>query len=166
MSQLRMTHIVRALAVLAAGAVVPAVATTGVALADEITVTVSSVKGLDKVDELSGGDYFARVTIDGDAQSTPVVKDTKFKPNWKISKSVSSGEHKVKLELIDKDLAEDDPVDINRLDKKRDLEFTVDTKSCKIEGFSSTQKCGTTITRTGKENKKAEISFKVGVKKK
>lgn len=166
MSQLRLKQIARAFAVLAAGALLPAVTATGAALADEIIVRVTSVKGLDKVDELSGGDYFARVTIDGEAQSTPVVKETKFKPDWKISKSVSSGEHKVKLELIDKDIAEDDPIDINRLNNKRDLEFKVNTRTCKIEGFSSTQKCGTTITRTGTENKKAEISFKVSVKEK
>lgn len=162
----RMTHISRAFAVIAAGALLPAVSAPGAALADEITVSITSVKGLDKVDELSGGDYFAKVTIDGESQSTPVVKKSSFKPDWKISKSVSGGEHKVKLELIDKDLAEDDPIDINRLDKKRDLEFTVDTKSGKIEGFSSTQKVGNTITRAGKEKKKAEISFKVTVKKK
>ncbi|MDO9381375.1 MAG: hypothetical protein Q7T86_00780 [Hyphomicrobiaceae bacterium] len=162
----RMRHFPRAIAVLATGVLLPAATLSSVALADEITVSVTSVNGLDKVDELSGGDYFARVTIDGDAQSTPVVKDKSFKPDWKIKKSVSGGEHKLKLELIDKDLSEDDPVDINRLDNKRDLEFTVDTKSCKIEGFSSTQRCGSTITRAGKENKRAEISFKITVKKK
>jgi hypothetical protein len=166
MSPLRTTHIARAFAVLAAGALIPAVTSTGAAMADEITVTVISVKAYDKVDELSGGDFFAKVTIDGEAQSTPVVKDKKFKPDWKISKHVSSGEHKVKLELIDKDLAEDDPIDINKLDNKRDLEFTVDTRTCKIEGFSSTQRCGTTITRVGKEKKRAEIAFKVNVKEK
>lgn len=135
------------------------------ALADEISITVISVKGLDKADELSGGDYFARVTIDGDAQITPTVKDVSFKPDWKIKKSVKKGEHDVKLELIDKDVAEDDPIDINRLDNKRALDFKVDTRSCKIEGFSSSYRCGKAITRTGGENKKAEIVFKVTVKK-
>lgn len=135
------------------------------AAAAEITITVTSVKGLDKVDELSGGDYFARMTIDGDAQNSPVVKDVEFKPDWKLTKSVSAGKHDVKLELIDKDVAEDDPVDINRLPNKRSLEFSVDTKSCKIEGFSSTYRCGKAITRVGGENKKAAITFKVTVKK-
>lgn len=155
----------RMLAVLAAGALVPAALATSAA-ADDITVTVTSVKGLDKVDELSGGDYFARITIDGETKNTEIVKKAVFKPDWSVTKSVSSGVHDVKLELIDKDIAEDDPVDINRLDNKRSLEFKVNTKTCKIEGFSSTQKCGQTITRTGKEKKKAEISFKVSVKKK
>lgn len=133
--------------------------------AEEIIVTITNVKGLDKVDELSGGDYFARVTIDGETQNSPVVKDTSFKPDWKLSKKVSAGKHDVKLELIDKDLAEDDPVDINRLPNKRSLEFSVDTKSCKIEGFSSTYRCGKAITRTGAETKKAAITFNVKVKK-
>lgn len=131
----------------------------------EITVAITSVKAIDKVDELSGGDFFARVTIDGSSETTPVVKNASFKPDWKVTKSVSAGEHKVKVELIDKDVAEDDPIDINRLPNKRDLEFTVNTKTCRIEGFSSTMKCGATITRTGKEKKMAEISFKVTVKK-
>lgn len=162
---LRQRFTSRAVALLAAGTLVSA-ASAGVAAADDITVTVTSVKGLDKVDELSGGDYFARITIDGEAKTTDVEKKAVFKPNWSVTKSVSSGEHDVKLELIDKDISEDDPVDINRLDNKRSLEFKVNTKTCRIEGFSSTQKCGSTITRTGKEKKKAEISFKVTVKKK
>jgi hypothetical protein len=151
-----------------AGASAVAVSAPSQALAQshEITVAITSVKALDKVDELSGGDFFARITIDGSTETTPVVKDANFKPNWKATKAVSAGEHKVKIELIDKDLTEDDPVDINRLDNKRDLDFTVNTKTCRIEGFSSTVKCGATITRAGKEKKKAEISFKVTVKKK
>lgn len=135
------------------------------AQAEEIVVTVTSVKGLDKVDELSGGDYFARVTIDGDVQNSAVVKDVEFKPDWVLSKSVAAGKHDVKLELIDKDVADDDPVDINRLPNKRSLEFSVDTKSCKIEGFASTYRCGKAITRVGDETKKAGITFNVTVKK-
>lgn len=155
----------RALLMAAVGVLTPA-GLASTALADDITVTVTSVKGLDKVDELSGGDYFARITIAGDAKTTEIVKKSVFKPDWSVTKSVSAGEHDVKLELIDKDIAEDDPVDINRLDNKRSLEFKVNTKTCRIEGFSTTQKCNATITRAGKENKKAEISFKVSVKKK
>ncbi len=164
MLRLRVAVFSRALAVIAAGTIVP-LSAASVAMADDLTITITSVKGLDKVDELSGGDYFARVTIDGTKEDTPVVKETKFKPNWKITKSVSGGEHDVKLELIDKDLAEDDPIDVNRLPSKRSLEFKVNAKTCKVEGFSSTYNCGTTITRTGLEKKRAEISFKVTVKK-
>jgi hypothetical protein len=158
--QSRSTFLCALSALAAAGLAAPAVAA-----ADEITITVTQVKGLDKVDELSGGDYYARVTIDGEAQNTPVVKGKEFSPDWKISKSVSSGKHDVKLELIDKDLTEDDPVDINKLANRRFLEFSVDTKSCKIEGFSSTYRCGKAITRVGAEKKKAGITFKVTVKK-
>lgn len=132
----------------------------------EIIVTVTKFKALDRADDLSNGDFFARVTIDGQAVNSPVL-DAKAEvhPDWKLSKSVPPGVHKVKLELIDKDVSVDDPIDINRLDKKRDLDFAVDTKSCKIEGFSGTYKCGTTITRAGGEQKKAIISFTVTVKK-
>jgi hypothetical protein len=45
------------------------------------------------------------------------------------------------------------------------LDFTIDTNKCVIEGFSQEYKCGATITRGGVENKKADISFKVTVKK-
>jgi hypothetical protein len=161
MLSLRRSYSLTSFALLAA----VATAAPGAAIAEEITITVTSVKGLDKVDELSGGDYFARMTIDGDVQNSTVVKDVEFKPDWKLSKSVSAGKHDVKLELIDKDLAEDDPVDINRMPNKRSLEFSVDTKSCKIEGFSSTYRCGKAITRAGDETKKAAITFKVTVRK-
>lgn len=133
----------------------------------EITVTVTRFKALDRADELSAGDFFARVTIDGEKLTTPVISDrAEVQPDWKLSKTVSPGVHKVKLELIDKDVSVDDPIDINRLGNKRDLDFTVDTRSCKIDGFAQSYKCGATITRRGGERKMAEISFKVDVKKK
>lgn len=133
----------------------------------EITLTVTRFKALDRADELSAGDFFARVTIDGARQQSAIISDRmEVQPNWKLSKDVSPGVHNVKLELIDKDVAVDDPIDINRLPNKRDLDFTVDTRSCRIDGFAQTYKCGATITRAGAERKKAEISFKIDVKKK
>ena len=132
----------------------------------ELTIKVSRVKLLDKVDELSKGDLYARVTIDGEVQSSSVVKgENVIKPDWKLTKKVTRGDHKVKVELVDKDVTQDDTIDINRVDKKRDLDFTVNTKSCRIEGFSTTYKCGSSITRVGAEAKKAEITFTVSVKK-
>ena len=71
----------------------------------------------------------------------------------------------VKLSVFDKDVSVDDPIDINRIDNKRDIDFTVNTKTCKVEGFSSTYKCGAKITRAGKEKKAAEVTFIVMVKK-
>lgn len=133
----------------------------------EITVTVTRFKALDRADELSAGDFFARVTIDGASQQTAVISDkAEVQPNWKLSKEVKPGVHKIKLALIDKDVSVDDPIDINRLPNKRDIDFTVDTRSCKIDGFAQSYKCGATITRAGTERKKAEISFKIDVKKK
>lgn len=135
------------------------------ALATEVTVTVTKVRAIDKADEFSKGDFFARVTIDGEAQSTePIKQQNVDKPDWKLSKKVKDGDVKVTLEILDKDVAQDDPIDINRVDNKRSLDFTVNTKSCRISGFSSGYKCGATITRTGKEKKAAEVSFKVNVK--
>lgn len=131
----------------------------------ELTIKISRIKALDKVDALSKGDLYARITIDGDVQKTPVVKgENAVKPDWKITKKVSSGDHKIKIELLDRDVAQDDLIDINRVDKKRDLDFTV-TSGCRIEGFSSTYKCGSSIVRAGGEVKKAEITFTVSVKK-
>ncbi|HEX2843343.1 hypothetical protein [Hyphomicrobium sp.] len=132
----------------------------------EITVTVSKFTPLDRADDLSDGDFFARLTIDGQAVVSPTLSAKGAeKPGWKLTKSVPPGVHKVKLELIDKDVSVDDPIDINKVDKKRDLDFAIDTKSCRIEGFSETYKCGATITRSGGEAKKATIEFTVAVKK-
>lgn len=131
----------------------------------EIVVSISRVKVLDKVDDLSGADMYARVTIDGTSEDTKIVKKESFSPDWVVAKKVKAGEHKVQIELIDKDLSVDDPVDINKLPNRRPLEFTVNTKTCRIEGFSSTYKCGSSIKRTGAENKRAEITFSVRVKK-
>lgn len=143
-----------------------ALATTDAAAA-EITVTVTKFHALDRADDLSRGDFFARMTIDGKSVVTSTISDqAEVEPkDWTLTQTVSGGgKHKVKLELIDKDLSVDDPIDINRVNKKRDLEFSVNTSSCVIEGFSETYSCGRTITRAGGENKKASISFKVDVK--
>ncbi len=132
----------------------------------EVTVTINKIKALDQADVYSKGDFYARVTIDGTTQSTqPVKQDAEITPNWKISKKVKPGTIKVKVEILDKDVSQDDPIDINKVANKRDLDFTINTKSCKVEGFSSAYKCGKTIKRAGAEDKKAELSFVVTVKK-
>lgn len=137
------------------------------ALTHEIIIEIASFKALDKLDELSNGDVYARVTIEGEVLKTPVVSGkSEGKPNWTISKAVTAGKHEVKVELLDKDVSVDDPVDINKVANKRSLDFTVDTKTCRITGFSQTYKCGSKISRTGLEKKKAEIVFSVNVKKK
>ncbi len=141
-------------------------ATLEAASQHEITVTIASVKAVDRIDFFSKADFYARVTIDGDKQNTPFIRQkAEIAPNWQISKKVAPGKYNVKLEVFDKDLSVDDPVDINRVDKKRDLDFTIDTRKCRVGGFASTFKCDQTITRAGKEKKSAEISFNVSVKK-
>jgi hypothetical protein len=140
--------------------------TAGTATAEEVTVNIARVKAIDPPDAFSKGDFYARVTIDGETQKTEVVKHSvDIKPNWKITKKVKPGVIKVKVEILDKDISQDDPIDINRVDGKRDLDFTVDTGSCQIVGFSEPYKCGKSITRVGKEKKAAGITMLVGVKK-
>lgn len=157
---------VAALAIPVAGAVLAPTMTNAQDNTHEITVAITHVKALDKFDEFSNGDMYGRVTIGGKSQSTPVIKgDKEVKPDWKISQAVPPGPTDVKVEIIDKDVAADDAIDINKLEKKRDLDFSVNTKSCTVEGFSQTYRCGASITRAGKEPKKAEITFKVSVKK-
>ena len=95
----------------------------------------------------------------------PVKQETSITPNWVISKKVKAGVVKVNLAILDKDVSVDDPIDINRVDNKRDLDFTVNTKTRKVEGFSQTYKTGATISRAGKEKKAAEVTFVVTVKK-
>jgi hypothetical protein len=136
------------------------------AMADEIEILITHVKALDAWDDLSKGDAFARVTIGKDVQTTPVVEQKgEITPDWKIVHKVKRGKHDVKLELLDKDVSVDDPIDINKVANKRSLEFTVDTRTCRISGFSQSFKCGDKITRVGEENKKADITFVVKVKK-
>ena len=94
----------------------------------QIVLNVQQVKALDKFDELSLGDIYARITIAGTAQSTPILKQEAavgqvLKLNWQIIQNVGPGVHPVKVELIDKDLSQDDVIDINRLPNRRVLEF-------------------------------------------
>ena len=132
----------------------------------EIIITISRVKAVDKFDNFSKADFLARITIAGDSITTKRVRQSDdIRPDWVLVKRVAPGRHDVKLAILDQDLTKAESVDINRLDGKRDLDFTVDTRRCRIEGFVSTYKCGQTIVRAGQEKKASEITFKVDVKK-
>jgi hypothetical protein len=153
-----------ALAILLGGLAMTASAAQ--AAPQELTIAITGIKAIDKADEFSKGDFYARVTIDGQVHATqPIKQQDVDKPDWKIIQKVEPGVHKVKLEILDKDISQDDPIDINRFDNKRSIEFEVNSKTCRVLGFSSGYKCGATITRAGKEKKAAEVSFKVSVKK-
>jgi hypothetical protein len=160
-----------ALSLIALASILAGASTTTAQSANpQIVITVHSVKPLDKYDELSLGDLFARMTIGGQSTSTEILKQTTqpgvvIRPKWILSQSVAPGKHTVKFEFVDKDITVDDVIDINRLDKRRELEFDVDTRSCRISGFSSPQRCKARNTRTGKEKKAAEVTFSVDVKK-
>jgi hypothetical protein len=162
----------RTLAVLAtAGLAAAAVATAALAQGKthEVSIKISHVKALDRIDGgfAGGADFFARVTIGGETINTKPVKGAnEVKPDWVIVKSVPAGKVDVKLQILDKDpLKPDDKVDINRLPNKRDLDFTIDTNRCRVEGFASTYRCRSEIKRGGDERKKAEITFNVDVKR-
>jgi hypothetical protein len=147
-------------------ALATSVAATAPATADEITVVIDRVKAGDKIDVLTKPDLFARVTIAGETFKSKTAFDkSDIAPKWTFTKTVPKGTHKVKIELLDRDITNaSDLIDINRLDKKRDLDFTVTTRSCRI-GEISNSGCGKAITRAGKEPKNAEVSFTVTAKK-
>lgn len=72
--------------------------------------------------------------------------------------------HTVKVELIDKDLSRDVVININKPPNRRVLEFTIDTRWCRIEGVDSAYHCKSPISRAGNEAKAAEIHFTVNAK--
>jgi hypothetical protein len=162
MSKFRATVTGLALSTLALGGT----ATIAAAKDPELIIKITRVRALDQPDAFSKGDFYAKATINGETITTPPVKqEMSITPDWIITRKVKPGIVNVKLAVFDKDMSVDDPIDINRIDNKRDLDFTVNTKNCKVEGFSSTYKCGAKITRAGKEKKAAEITFIVMVKK-
>lgn len=141
-------------------------ATSNAATAEEIIVTITHVKALDKIDALSKADFMARVTIGGERLTTDAVKNLdNIRPNWVIRKRVSEGTHDVKLEILDKDVSKNDLIDINKVANKRDLDFKVNTRNCNISGFSGGYSCGDSIKRAGEENRRAEVTFKVEVRR-
>ncbi len=164
----RLRRLLKTAIMIAAGA---ACATTALANppSSQIVLNVREVKALDKFDELSLGDIFIKVTIAGKTQYTPIIKQKAavgevIKPNWLMTEIVEPGIYPVKFELIDKDLTEDDVIDINRLPNRRILEFTIDTRRCQIDGFATRYNCKSPINRAGKEAKAAEIIFTVDVR--
>lgn len=133
---------------------------------DELVITITSVRAIDKTDIFGKADFYAKVTIDGETTSTPVARQAdSARPNWVVAKRVSRGKHDVRIQLLDKDPGKpDDVIDINRVANKRELDFQVDTSTCRISGFSSAYRCNTTIVREGTERKKAEIQFRVSTR--
>ena len=154
------------LSLLAGAAFLAPVAAVAQTANREIIITITRVKALDKLDKFSKADFMARVSIAGDTITTKKIRQKdEIRPNWVLVKRVPAGRHDVKLAILDQDLTKAESIDINRVGGKRDLDFIVDTDSCKIEGFVTTYKCGTTIVRSGQDKKAAEIEFKVQVKK-
>lgn len=130
----------------------------------EIVITISHVKAITKEDLLSKADFLARVTIDGQASVTDVVRNQdEIRPNWVIRKRVRPGLHNVKLEILDKDVTKNDFIDVNRVDGKRDLDFQVNTNNCGVFGFSQYYSCRQPIERQGAERKSASVTFSVDV---
>lgn len=149
----------------AAASVTPAMAQSS-----QITLIVHEIKLIDRVDAASQADLFVRATIADQTKATQPLKQTgrpgeSIRTEITLSQAVKPGTHAVRLELLDKDLRTDDLIDINRIANRRILDFTVDTRTCRIGGFASTYRCKQRITRAGGERKAAEITFSVEVKK-
>ena len=138
------------------------------ASAAEISIRIERVQALDKIDSGLAGqaDFYARVTIACEQFTSQIARGKDdVSPNWLFTKRVTRGMHDVKIQIFDRDpLKADTTVDINRVDNKRDLDFTVDTRTCVVSGFSDNQKCGRTISRSGKERKRAQIWFRVSAR--
>ncbi len=144
--------------------------TPAMAQNSQVTVIVHAIKLIDRVDAFSQADLFVRATIAGETKATAPMKQTgrpgeTIRTELTLSHAVKPGTHAVRLELLDKDLRSDDLIDINRIADRRVLEFTVDTRSCRIGGFASTYRCKQRITRAGSEKKAAQITFSVEVRK-
>ena len=79
------------------------------------------------------------------------------------------GTFPVKLEIYDHNvLKKPTLVDINRLPDKRDLDFTIVNDGggrCTVKGFAQDFSCHATIKRAGDERRKAEVVFRVDVRK-
>lgn len=130
----------------------------------ELKVTIHRLIALDKGDAFSTQDFYARVTIDGQVFKSERIRQTNdIIPNWRFSAIVPNGRNDVKIEVFDKDLIDDDMIDINRVDPKRDLDFVVNTRSCRLEGFSEPYRCNEDVVRAGGERKRAEMTFSVEV---
>ncbi|HMN38026.1 MAG TPA: hypothetical protein PKD49_10030 [Hyphomicrobium sp.] len=130
----------------------------------EVQVTINRLVALDKGDAFSNEDFYARVTIGGQVfKSQPVRQTDGIIPNWRFAAIVPAGRTDVKIEVFDKDIAADDQIDINRIDPKRDLDFVVNSRTCRIEGMASEYRCRTEVTRAGGERKRAEMTFTVDV---
>jgi hypothetical protein len=155
-------------------AVFAAGATVGMAPAmaqgSQITLIVHEIKLIDRADAFSQADLFVRATIAGQTKVSPPMKQTgrpgeSIRNEITLSQAVKPGRHAVRLELLDKDLRADDFIDINRIANRRFLDFTVDTRNCRIAGFAQAYRCKQRITRAGAERKAAEITFSVEVRK-
>lgn len=136
------------------------------AVAQEIVVRIEHVRALDVIDAASPADFAARVTIGNQTFTLGPVKDqNEIRPqDWVVRHRVTGGEHPIKLEVFDKDVTLNDPVDINRIEGKRHLDFAVNTNTCVVSGFAQPYRCGSRIVRAGTERKKAEVTFRVEVR--
>lgn len=135
--------------------------------AAEIIITITDLRTVGRADVFTRPDFFAQVSVAGEGFTTPTARNQgNIAPNWVIRKTVPRGTHSVKIALFDKDLTKSEAIDINTVDGKRDLDFRINTRNCRVLDLTGVaQGCRATVTRAGRELKSAEMRFNVEIVK-
>ncbi len=138
----------------------------------EVRVIVESVDALDDMDgPASSPDMYASVSINGRPSDNKIwrIEDQRnISPNWQFFEIVenSQGEIKIVLSIYDEDgflRGDDELVDIAS-NAERELNLTVNTNTCAVEGDGVIGNCGATLVSQGAEDDRAAIKFRVEVK--
>jgi hypothetical protein len=124
-----------------AGALLACLGLASAASAKQVTVRINRVAQIDNLDKFDldpdRADFYAQVWINGQLHRTKNFSFDDGRPYWTFSKNVKTRYVNIRIKLLDDDggLEEaDDFVDINPRKGKKDLHFTLDTKTGRIVG--------------------------------
>lgn len=135
-----------------------------------VWVTIYRVAQLDDLDKPTPiitkdrADFYAQIWINGDSYTSEVMSTDDGKPGWSHSVYVTGQTAKIRIKLCDDDGGlenEDDYVDINPKEGKKDLEFNYNTRTRRMSGEVSGRRGQTIIKSGGGDSSQGKIWFTV-----
>lgn len=127
---------------------------------------VAQIDNLDKVDSITAddADFYAQITINGRTKRTPTIHKDDSRVNWTFRAPYTGRSVSVRIKLVDDDGGleqNDDFVDINPRDGKKDLHMTYNPRNGRITGDARGSRGRTIRSRGGGDTDRGQIWFSI-----
>lgn len=129
-----------------------------------VRVTIPKIKAIDDLEGFGMGDpdFVARITIDGQAWTSPEKSGETITPNWSFAKRCTVPEITITIELFEKDgVSADERCDINPKKSVKSLSMRYNILTNKIKGDIVGNGNANILARGAGDSDRCEITFNV-----